>query len=44
MGAGMLAVVPDGTAATAVLRERGVDAWVCGAVDDSGQVNLAGLA
>jgi phosphoribosylformylglycinamidine cyclo-ligase len=44
MGAGMLAVVPDGTAATAVLRERGVDAWVCGSVDDSGQVDLAGLA
>jgi phosphoribosylformylglycinamidine cyclo-ligase len=42
MGAGMLAVVPEGQAAVAVLRERGVDAWVCGVVDDSGAVTLEG--
>jgi phosphoribosylformylglycinamidine cyclo-ligase len=31
-GVGMLAVVPNGPAAVAALRERGVDAWMCGAV------------
>lgn len=44
MGAGMLAIVPDGRAAVAVLRDRGIDAWLCGRVDDSGEVRLAGLA
>lgn len=43
MGAGMLAVVADGREAVDVLRGRDVDAWVCGAVDDSGKVRLAGL-
>jgi len=44
MGAGMLAVVPDAAAALAVLADRGVEAWVCGTVDDRGHVELAGLA
>ena len=43
MGAGMLATVPAGEDAVAVLRERGVDAWVCGSVTDSPGVTLAGL-
>lgn len=43
MGAGMLAIVDDGQEAVALLRETGVDAWTCGAVDDSGQVRLVGL-
>jgi phosphoribosylformylglycinamidine cyclo-ligase len=41
MGAGMLAVVPDGERAVAVLRERGVDAWVCGQVAAGSGVRLA---
>ncbi|MDP8978607.1 MAG: phosphoribosylformylglycinamidine cyclo-ligase [Actinomycetota bacterium] len=43
MGAGMLAVAPDGPAAVDVLRERGVEAWVCGAVDEGPGVRLAGV-
>lgn len=43
MGAGMLAVVPDGATAVALLHDNGVEAWECGAVDDSGAVSLAGL-
>ncbi len=44
MGAGMLAVVVDGPQAVQVLRDRDVDAWVCGRVDDTGRVRLAGVA
>ncbi len=40
MGAGMLALVPDGAEAVTLLGARGLDAWVCGAVNDSGQVEL----
>ena len=43
MGAGMLAVVPDGRAATAVLTAAGVDAWECGRVDTSGSITLLGV-
>lgn len=43
MGAGMLAVVADARAAVALLTERGVDAWRCGSVDDSGAVRLHGV-
>ena len=43
MGAGMLAVVPDGKAAVTLLRAAGVDAWVCGQVDDTPSVRLLGL-
>ncbi len=43
MGAGMLALVPDAGPALAVLADRGVEAWVCGQVDDRGHVELAGL-
>ena len=43
MGAGMLALVPDGEQACAVLREGGVDAWVCGRVTEADGVRLAGL-
>jgi phosphoribosylformylglycinamidine cyclo-ligase len=32
MGAGMIAVVADGPEAAALLKARGVDAWVCGSV------------
>ena len=32
MGAGMIAVVADGLEAVALLKARGVDAWVCGSV------------
>lgn len=39
MGAGMLAVVPDGQHAVEVLRARGVDAWACGEV----RANVAGV-
>ncbi|HSJ46098.1 MAG TPA: phosphoribosylformylglycinamidine cyclo-ligase [Euzebyales bacterium] len=42
MGAGMIAVVPDGVAAAGLLRDRDVDAWVCGAVTDHPGVELAG--
>lgn len=44
MGAGMLAVVPDGDAALRVLSDRGVDAWPCGVVTDSGHVEIVGMA
>lgn len=44
MGAGMLAVVPDGAAAVDVLRGRGVEAWVCGEVRAGSGVDLRGLA
>jgi phosphoribosylformylglycinamidine cyclo-ligase len=40
MGAGMLAVVPDGRAAVDVLTGLGVDAWECGAVDESPGIRL----
>ncbi|MPZ72460.1 MAG: phosphoribosylformylglycinamidine cyclo-ligase [Nitriliruptorales bacterium] len=43
MGAGMLGIVPDGQEAVRLLGASGVDAWVCGAVDDSGGVRLLGL-
>ena len=43
MGAGMLAIVPDARAAVAILQDRGLDAWSCGRVDDSGEVKLAGV-
>ncbi len=43
MGAGMLAIVADGREAVEHLRGRDVDAWVCGGVDTSGRVRLAGL-
>lgn len=43
MGAGMLAVLPDGAGAVDVLRDRGVDAWVCGAVDEGPGVRLVGV-
>jgi phosphoribosylformylglycinamidine cyclo-ligase len=45
MGAGMIAVVAgtDGTRAVELLRRRGVDAWVCGAVTSGeGGVRLVG--
>lgn len=44
MGAGMLAVVGDGERACGVLRQRGVDAWVCGEVVDRPGVQLAGVS
>jgi phosphoribosylformylglycinamidine cyclo-ligase len=40
MGAGMLAVVPDGRAAVDLLSARGVDAWLCGEVDEHEGVRL----
>jgi phosphoribosylformylglycinamidine cyclo-ligase len=40
MGIGMLAVVPDGPAAVGALTALGVDAWVCGEVDDGPGVRL----
>ena len=40
MGAGMLAVVPDGRQAVELLRRADIDAWECGVVDDSGAVRL----
>ena len=42
MGAGMLAIVADGAPAVQLLIDRGIDAWVCGRVDDSGSVHLVG--
>ena len=42
MGAGMIAVVPDGRAAVELLHGRDVDAWVCGAVTDRPGVEVAG--
>ncbi len=45
MGAGMIAVVPEGGAAVDVLDARGVDAWVCGEVTSTRtDVHLSGLA
>jgi phosphoribosylformylglycinamidine cyclo-ligase len=43
MGAGMLAIVEDAEPAVDLLRDRGVDAWVCGAVTAEPGVRLAGL-
>jgi len=43
MGAGMLAVVPDGRAAVDLLRAADVDAWQCGHVTDRPGIHLAGL-
>ncbi|HEX6255390.1 MAG TPA: phosphoribosylformylglycinamidine cyclo-ligase [Euzebyales bacterium] len=43
MGAGMIAVVADGGAAVEVLRQRRVDAWVCGVVTDRPGIEIAGL-
>jgi phosphoribosylformylglycinamidine cyclo-ligase len=44
MGAGMIAVVPDGSTAVDVLAARGIDAWACGHVTaDRTGVELAGL-
>ncbi|HVM13750.1 MAG TPA: phosphoribosylformylglycinamidine cyclo-ligase [Egibacteraceae bacterium] len=43
MGAGMLAVVAAGEDAVGVLRDRGIDAWVCGTVVEGRGVTLAGL-
>jgi len=40
MGAGMLAVVPDGPAAVQLLTSRGLDAWVCGHVTDQPGIRL----
>jgi phosphoribosylformylglycinamidine cyclo-ligase len=40
MGAGMLAVVPDGRGAVDLLTRRGVDAWVCGRVTEEPGVRL----
>lgn len=44
MGAGMVAVVADGTAAVEVLHERGVDAWICGEVVPGSGVDMRGVA
>jgi phosphoribosylformylglycinamidine cyclo-ligase len=44
MGAGMLAVVVDGQHAVEVLRNHGVDAWVCGDVRETTGVRVGGLA
>lgn len=44
MGAGMLAVVPDGRAAVDALSEQGVDAWECGVVAAEAGVRLTGVA
>ena len=35
-------VVPDGAAAVGLLRDRDVDAWVCGAVTDHPGVEVTG--
>ena len=43
MGAGMLAAVPDGQRAVEVLAARGLDAWVCGRVDEGDGVHLDGV-
>lgn len=43
MGAGMLAVVPDGRAAVEALRTADVDAWQCGVVDESPGVRILGI-
>jgi phosphoribosylformylglycinamidine cyclo-ligase len=44
MGAGMLAIVPDGEQTAGVLRDLGVDAWLCGRVTGSPGVRLHGIA
>lgn len=41
MGAGMLAVVPDGRAAVAALEGLGVEAWVCGRIVPGTGAHLA---
>jgi len=43
MGAGMVAVAPDGRTAVGILQERGLDAWVCGRVTAGQGVEFAGL-
>lgn len=44
MGAGMIAVVPEGQPAVEVLNARGIDAWACGRVTaDRSGVELLGL-
>jgi phosphoribosylformylglycinamidine cyclo-ligase len=47
MGAGMLAIVPDGRAAVDVLRSMDIDAWACGVITEQGPghppVRLLGL-
>jgi len=43
MGVGMIAVVADGPAAVGFLVDRGLDAWVCGGVTESGAVELTGV-
>jgi phosphoribosylformylglycinamidine cyclo-ligase len=43
MGAGMLAIVPDGQSIVDAFRARGIDAWRCGVVTDTGGVRLHGL-
>jgi phosphoribosylformylglycinamidine cyclo-ligase len=40
MGAGMLAVVPDGPAAVQLLTSRGLDAWLCGQVTEQPGIRL----
>jgi hypothetical protein len=44
MGAGMLAIVPDGRAAVDVLRSMDIDAWACGVITEQPGVRLLGLA
>jgi phosphoribosylformylglycinamidine cyclo-ligase len=43
MGAGMIAVVPDGPAAVDFLVGRGMDAWVCGQLRATAGVELTGV-
>ena len=43
MGAGMIAVAPDGQAAVDFLAIRGIDAWVCGQVTAEPGVELVGV-
>ena len=44
MGAGMVAIVPDGRAAVDILAGLGVDAWECGVVTATPGVRLRGVA
>ena len=44
MGAGMLAVGPDGRAAVETLQAAGVDSWECGVIDNSAEVRLLGVS
>jgi phosphoribosylformylglycinamidine cyclo-ligase len=44
MGAGMLAIVPDGEHTAGVLRDLGIDAWLCGRVTGSPGVRLHGIS